>query len=121
MSEEYYRNVAQELYDTIVEARKQLEGIRTSDSSVAVKLNALESLLYNAPDFMLEDTPYTDHFNERGTGDWEKLSEYMDKENFTRSDFLACVCASLLNEPDKKFCTRLMLQGVEFKIGIEKR
>lgn len=57
----------------------------------------------------------------RGDGDWDKLYDFMDKESFTRLDFLACVCASLLREPDNEFDTRLMIQGVEFEINIRRK
>lgn len=60
------------------------------------------------------------YFN-RGHGDWDKLYDFMDKESFTRLDFLACVCASLLREPDSEFETSLMIQGVEFAINIRKK
>ena len=61
------------------------------------------------------------NYFERGKGDWDKLYDFMDKENFSRADFLACVCASLLREPDNEFETRLMIQGVEFEINIRKK
>ena len=61
------------------------------------------------------------NYFDRGNGDWDKLYDFMDKENFSRADFLACVCASLLREPDKEFETRLMIQGVEFEINIRKK
>ena len=63
----------------------------------------------------------TDDYFDRGDGDWDKLYDFMDKENFTRLDFLACICASLLREPDNEFDTRLMIQGVEFNINIRKK
>lgn len=61
------------------------------------------------------------NYFERGKGDWDKLYDFMDKESFTRLDLLACVCASLLREPDSEFDTRLMIQGVEFGINIRKK
>ena len=61
------------------------------------------------------------NYFDRGKGDWDKLYDFMDKENFSRADFLACVCASLLREPDSEFDTRLMIQGVEFGINIRKK
>ena len=61
-----------------------------------------------------------DHF-ERGEGDWDKLYDFMDKENFSRADFLACVCASLLREPENEFVTELMIGGIKFKIDINKK
>lgn len=61
-----------------------------------------------------------DHF-ERGEGDWDKLYDFMDKENFSRADFLACVCASLLREPEKEFETELGIGGIKFEININKK
>lgn len=61
-----------------------------------------------------------DYFG-RGEGDWDKLYDFMDKENFSRADFLACVCASLLREPEKEFKTELMIGGIKFEICINKK
>ena len=58
----------------------------------------------------------------RGTGDWDKLLNYMDENDFSCADFLACICASLLDSLRLKwqvFKTEIMLQGVKFKITIE--
>ena len=60
-----------------------------------------------------------DHFD-RGKGDWDKLYDFMDKENFSRADFLACACASLLREPENEFVTELMIGGIKFGIKIRK-
>ena len=60
-----------------------------------------------------------DYF-ERGKGDWDKLYDFMDKESFTRLDFLACVCASLLREPENEFETELGVGGIKFEIKIRK-
>ncbi len=62
----------------------------------------------------------TDEIFERGTGDWEKLGNSMDENDFSRADMLAVVCASLLKEPEKNFCTTLMIQGEKFFIQIKK-
>ncbi len=59
---------------------------------------------------------------ERGKGDWEKLYNFMDENDFSASDFMACVCANLLPLLRLKwqnFETELMIQGVRFKIKIE--
>lgn len=61
------------------------------------------------------------NYFERGNGDWDKLYDFMDKENFSRADFLACICASLLREPENGFVTQLMVQGVKFNINIRKK
>ena len=57
---------------------------------------------------------------ERGAGDWEKLIDFMEKNDFTCLDFLSCICSNLLHESEKDFKTELMLQGVIFKIEIKK-
>lgn len=63
------------------------------------------------------------HIFERGQGDWDKLLDFMDKNNFSALDFMACVCANMSNYPNfsinEKYQTELMLQGVKFKIKIE--
>ena len=60
------------------------------------------------------------NYFERGKGDWDKLYDFMDKENFSRADFLACVCASLLREPENEFGTELGVGGIKFEIKIRK-
>ena len=60
------------------------------------------------------------YFN-RGHGDWDKLYDFMDKESFSRADFLACVCASLLREPENEFETELGIGGIKFGINIRKK
>jgi hypothetical protein len=44
----------------------------------------------------------------------------MDENEFSCQDFLAVICASLLKYEENEFETELMLQGVKFKISIEK-
>lgn len=60
---------------------------------------------------------------ERGKGDWNKLFDFMDSNNFSCADFLACICANLLENNLKykwqNFKTEIMIQGVKFKIKIE--
>ena len=60
---------------------------------------------------------------DRGSGDWEKLYNFMDENEFSCADFLACICASLLNNDLKfkwqNFKTEIMIQGVKFNITIE--
>ena len=59
---------------------------------------------------------------ERGKGDWDKLYNFMDENDFSASDFMACVCANLLSLLRLKwqvFKTELMIEGVKFKITIE--
>ena len=57
---------------------------------------------------------------ERGEGDWEKLYQFMDENDFSNADFLACICANLTRQEGKKFSTRIMVAGVEFQIDIAK-
>ena len=51
---------------------------------------------------------------------WDKLCNFMDENEFTCNDFLAVICSNLLKYEDKHFDTEIMLQGVRFKINIEK-
>ena len=59
---------------------------------------------------------------ERGSGDWDKLCDFMDENDFSASDFMASFCANLkplLRLKWQVFKTELMIQGVKFKITIE--
>ncbi|MCD7779843.1 MAG: hypothetical protein LUH05_04145 [Candidatus Gastranaerophilales bacterium] len=56
----------------------------------------------------------------KGTGDWDKLFDFMDKNNFTCLDFLLCICSNLKNEPENEFKTEIKLRGTKFKIEINK-
>ncbi len=57
---------------------------------------------------------------EKGKGDWDKLFDFMDENEFTNLDFLACICSNLFYKQGTKFKTELMLQGTKFKIEIRK-
>lgn len=59
---------------------------------------------------------------EKNTSDeaWENLYNFMDKNEFTCSDFMAVVCTKLLHYEDKHFDTEIMIKGVKFKINIDK-
>lgn len=59
---------------------------------------------------------------EHGKGDWEKLFNFMDENNFSAVDFLTCICSSLNNYPtiNKKYKTQLMIAGKIWNIEIEK-
>lgn len=59
---------------------------------------------------------------EHGKGDWEKLYTFMDENDFSCADFLACVCANLNSYPneDKYYKTKLMVGGKIWNIEIEK-
>lgn len=63
------------------------------------------------------------HIFERGKGDWDKLYNFMDENDFSVADFLACVCANMLSycnfKINETYKTELMIQGVKFKIGIK--
>lgn len=60
---------------------------------------------------------------EHGSGDWEKLYNFMDENDFSCADFLACICAHLTENELKLawqiFTTTIMVAGVKFKITIE--
>ena len=60
---------------------------------------------------------------ERGKGDWEKLYNFMDENDFSASDFMACVCANLMSYANfgkqEIYKTEIMIQGVRFKIEIK--
>lgn len=63
-----------------------------------------------------------DEIFERGTGDWDKLYTFMDENDFRSVDFLACICASLLQYIDNEyspFKTKLMVGGTIFNITIK--
>jgi hypothetical protein len=56
----------------------------------------------------------------RNEESWDKLCNFMDENEFTCNDFLAVICANLLKYEDKHFDTEMMLEGVRFRINIEK-
>ncbi len=56
----------------------------------------------------------------KGEGNWYKLFDFMEENDFTCLDFLACICTKLLHEPEKEFKTELMLLDVKFEIEIKK-
>ena len=62
-----------------------------------------------------------EHIFERGQGDWDKLCDFIDNNNFSTLDALALVCAHLVAYKQKHFDTRLMAGGVEFDIKITKK
>jgi len=62
----------------------------------------------------------TDEIFEKGTGDWEKLLNFMDENNFSCGDYLACICAHLSTQPEQIFSTQIMIQGEKFFIQIKK-
>ena len=52
---------------------------------------------------------------------WEKLFDFMDQNEFTPLDFLACTCAKFCKHRAKEFKTELMVGGQIFKINITKK
>lgn len=57
---------------------------------------------------------------EKGKGDWDKLLAFMDDNPFSISDMLAVICANLVKEKEKNFCTTLMVGGENFFVQIKK-
>lgn len=57
---------------------------------------------------------------ERGNGDWDKLYNFMDKNDFSNCDFLACICANLSRITDgiTPFDTTIAVAGYKWKISI---
>lgn len=70
---------------------------------------------------------YNKTIDERGEAaeqDWDKLADYMDEHNFSNQDFLACICANLVNNNlndvwPEKFTTKIEISGVLFDISIK--
>lgn len=52
---------------------------------------------------------------------FDKLAEFMDKNDFSCADFLACVCANISSYPQNEFETSLFVAGHEFNIKIERK
>lgn len=57
----------------------------------------------------------------RDNPSWEELYEFLDKNEFSVLDMLACVCANLCNYTDTEFNTEIMCGGHKFQINIEKK
>lgn len=53
--------------------------------------------------------------------EFDKLVDFMEENNFSCSDFLACVCANIAHLPQKEFNTKLMVAGYEWDITLKKR
>lgn len=51
---------------------------------------------------------------------WEKLFIFMDENDFSVQDFLACVCANLLRYADVNYTTMLKIGGQDFLVQIDK-
>lgn len=51
---------------------------------------------------------------------FDKLGEYMDANDFSCVDFLAVVCAHLVNYPQHEFETELMVGGIVWNIKLTK-
>jgi hypothetical protein len=61
-----------------------------------------------------------DKIFERGTGDWDKLYNFMDENDFSNADFLACVCANLskITYGSTPFNTTIAVAGYKWDIKI---
>lgn len=62
---------------------------------------------------------YNKDIQDRGEAkeeNWEKLYKFMDDNDFSNADFLACVCANLKHQEGKRFITMLMVGGEKFQI-----
>ena len=53
--------------------------------------------------------------------DWDKLLSFIDGNDFTVQDFLACVCANLLRYTSTLYQTRISVGGTRFDITINKK
>lgn len=56
----------------------------------------------------------------KGKGDWNKLADFMDQNNFSCSDMLAVVASHLLRIEETEFNYKLMLLGTVFNFNIKK-
>lgn len=56
----------------------------------------------------------------RGQGDFDKLADFMEANNFSTADFLAVVCASLAKYKAKEFKTKLGVAGWQWDIRLVK-
>ena len=52
---------------------------------------------------------------------WDKLLSFIERNDFTVQDFLACVCANLLRYTSTNYITRLSVGGTQFDITIQKK
>lgn len=57
---------------------------------------------------------------ERGRGDWEKLGKFLEENDFSCLDMLACVCEQFGNITQKEYQTKIMILGQKFDIKIAK-
>lgn len=51
---------------------------------------------------------------------WDKLLSFIERNDFTVQDFLACVCANLLRYTSTHYITKLSVGGTQFDITIRK-
>ena len=58
---------------------------------------------------------------ERGNGDWDKLYNFMDKNDFSNADFLACICANLskITDGESPFKTQIAVAGYKWDITLK--
>lgn len=52
---------------------------------------------------------------------WDTLLSFIDNNDFTVQDFLACVCANLLRYTSTLYQTRISVGGTRFDITINKK
>lgn len=60
------------------------------------------------------------NFDKNKSANWDKLFDFMDKNNFSCSDFMACVCAHIGDYPQIEYNTELAVKNKKFKITIIK-
>lgn len=51
---------------------------------------------------------------------WGKLFDFMDENEFTMEDFLACVCANFARYGDRTYLSKVWVGKQLYKIQIEK-
>ena len=52
--------------------------------------------------------------------EFDKLADFMEQNNFSCADFLACVCAHIAHLPQKEFNTELLVAGYEWDITLKR-
>jgi hypothetical protein len=55
-----------------------------------------------------------------GDPKWNKLFDFMDENDFSMQDFLACVCANFLRYPQMYYETQLCVAKYFFNVRITK-
>lgn len=52
---------------------------------------------------------------------WDTLLSFIEQNDFSVQDFLACVCANLLRYTSTYYQTKLSVGGTQFDITIQKK